>query len=265
MVAAGLAGPARVSVGSVRDFVLGATMINGRGEVLTFGGQVMKNVAGYDVARLLAGSLGILGLICEVSLKVLPRPVAQCTVRVEADEAAAIATLQQLGGQPLPLNASAWWDGMLVLRLPARPPPSSRHASARRRGHRAGPGGCILARAARPQRRVLRRCRRGGGARRRPVAPVGAADPPPLKLPGEQLIEWGGAQRWLCSAAPAAHRARGGGARSAATPCCSVAQRQAAGDLRRRCRRRSSASIADLKQAFDPDGIFNPGRLYPGL
>ena len=117
MVAAGLAGPARAAVGSVRDYVLGATMLDGRGQLLSFGGQVMKNVAGYDVARLLAGSMGTLGVICEVSLKVLPVPVARTTLRFDVEQAEAIRLLNTWGGQPLPLNASAWWQGVLVLRL----------------------------------------------------------------------------------------------------------------------------------------------------
>ena len=108
MVAAGLSGPSRASVGSVRDFVLGATMINGRGEVLSFGGQVMKNVAGYDVSRLLAGSLGVLGAIAEVSLKVLPVAPATVTIRFERDQTQALEMLHGWAGQPLPLNASAW-------------------------------------------------------------------------------------------------------------------------------------------------------------
>ncbi|MFM8767859.1 MAG: glycolate oxidase subunit GlcE, partial [Rubrivivax sp.] len=117
MVAAGLAGPARAAVGGVRDYVLGATLLNGRAEVLSFGGQVMKNVAGYDVARLLAGSMGTLGVICEVSLKVLPVPVARTTLRFDVGQAEALRLLNAWGGQPLPLSASAWWQGVLVLRL----------------------------------------------------------------------------------------------------------------------------------------------------
>ena len=109
MVAAGLSGPSRAAVGSVRDHVLGATMLNGKGEVLTFGGQVMKNVAGYDVSRLLAGSLGTLGLIAEVSLKVMPVASASATLRFEMGQASALAQLNAWGGQPLPLNATAWW------------------------------------------------------------------------------------------------------------------------------------------------------------
>ena len=117
MVAAGLSGPSRAAVGALRDHVLGTTLLNGKGEVLSFGGQVMKNVAGYDLSRLLAGSMGVLGVICEVSLKVLPRPAATATLRFETDQASAIARLNQWAGQPLPLHASAWWDGLLVLRL----------------------------------------------------------------------------------------------------------------------------------------------------
>ncbi|HRI19216.1 MAG TPA: glycolate oxidase subunit GlcE, partial [Burkholderiaceae bacterium] len=107
MVAAGLAGPARAAVGSVRDYVLGATLLNGRGEVVSFGGQVMKNVAGYDVSRLLAGSLGTLGVILEVSLKVLPVAPASATLRFSMDQAQALDQLNRWGGQPLPINASA--------------------------------------------------------------------------------------------------------------------------------------------------------------
>lgn len=108
MVASGLSGPARASVGAVRDFVLGLKFINGRGEHLTFGGQVMKNVAGYDVSRLLAGSWGTLGLITEVSLKVLPVAPAQAYLMCQLPQDQALALLHRWGGQPLPLNASCW-------------------------------------------------------------------------------------------------------------------------------------------------------------
>ncbi|MFM2340481.1 MAG: glycolate oxidase, partial [Pseudomonadota bacterium] len=117
MVAAGLAGPARAAVGGVRDYVLGATLLNGKGEVLSFGGQVMKNVAGYDVSRVLAGSMGVLGVICEVSLKVLPVAPAELTLRFEMDQSLALRKLNEWAGQPLPINASAWWDNLLVVRL----------------------------------------------------------------------------------------------------------------------------------------------------
>ena len=108
MVAAGLSGPARANVGAVRDYMLGIQLLNGRGELLTYGGQVMKNVAGYDVSRLLAGSWGTLGLLVEVSLKVLPVAPAEATLVFELPQALALAQLQRWGGQPLPLNASCW-------------------------------------------------------------------------------------------------------------------------------------------------------------
>ncbi|MGB5079554.1 MAG: glycolate oxidase subunit GlcE, partial [Burkholderiales bacterium] len=117
VVAVGLSGPRRAAVGAVRDFVLGVKMIDGRGEILSFGGQVMKNVAGYDVSRLMAGSLGTLGLILEVSLKTLPKPEAEATLRLELPEDKAIETLNRWAGKPLPVSASAWTDGELGVRL----------------------------------------------------------------------------------------------------------------------------------------------------
>jgi glycolate oxidase FAD binding subunit len=116
-VAAGLAGPRRQQAGAVRDFVLGIKLIDGTGQVLDFGGQVMKNVAGYDVSRLLAGSLGTLGLLAEVTLKVLPKPLAEQTLVFAMSEVEAIARLNEWGGQPLPISASFWHDGQLWLRL----------------------------------------------------------------------------------------------------------------------------------------------------
>ena len=108
MVAAGLSGPARATAGGVRDYMLGVQVLNGRAELLTFGGQVMKNVAGYDVSRLMAGAMGTLGVITEVSLKVLPVPPAEATLRFHLDEATGLGKLNEWAGQPLPLNASSW-------------------------------------------------------------------------------------------------------------------------------------------------------------
>ena len=151
MIAAGLSGPSRAAAGSVRDHLLGATLLNGKGEVLSFGGQVMKNVAGYDVSRVLAGSMGILGVICEVSLKVLPRPMAMATLRFEMDQAQALRALNAWGGEPLPVSASACWNDMLVLRLAgARAAVDAAAAATRRRADRAGTRRDLLARAARP-------------------------------------------------------------------------------------------------------------------
>ena len=268
MVAAGLAGPARASVGSVRDYVLGATLLNGRAEVLSFGGQVMKNVAGYDVSRLLAGSMGVLGVICEVSLKVLPRPVAQRTLRLELDEAAAIHRLQVLGGQPLPLNASAWWDGMLVLRL-AGAAAAVEAASRQLGGEPIAPGmAAAFWDGLRDQTDEFFIGAAEAVSRGIPLwrlsVPAGA---PPLKLGGQQLIEWGGAQRWVCSPVPAAavrETARAVGGHAVLYRCADAGLRSQVGAF---------APLAppltrihrELKAAFDPDGVFNPGRLYADL
>ena len=117
MVAAGLSGPRRMSAGAVRDFILGAVLVSASGEVMSFGGQVMKNVAGYDISRLLVGSMGVLGMIAEVSLKVLPVPTADQSLRLPLDQAEAIRRCNQWGAQPLPLAATAWLDGVLWVRL----------------------------------------------------------------------------------------------------------------------------------------------------
>ncbi|HEY1091731.1 MAG TPA: glycolate oxidase subunit GlcE, partial [Burkholderiaceae bacterium] len=202
MVAAGLSGPARASSGSLRDHLLGATLLNGKGELLNFGGTVMKNVAGYDVARLLAGSMGLLGLIVEVSLKVLPLPVATATLRFDLSEREALATLNRWGGQALPISASAWWDEALVLRL------SGAEAAVRAAMQKLG-GDLIEEQMAAPFWAGLRDQRDeffagaeravAGGARLWRLSVPSTAQP--LKLGGEQLIEWGGAQRWVASAA----------------------------------------------------------------
>ena len=262
MVAAGLAGPARAVVGGVRDFVLGATLLNGRAEVLSFGGQVIKNVAGYDVSRMLAGSLGTLGVICEVSLKVLPVAAATLTLRIEADQAEAIRQVNEWSGQPLPLNASAWWDGMLVLRLQG--------AAAAVQAARQKMGGEVvdapLAHAFWTGLRdhgdeffagAAKALDSGAGLWRLSVPATTA----PLKLSGEQLLEWGGAQRWICTAAPAsvlrdAAAAAGGHAvlfRSNSKSAGTFAPLKPPLDRIHQ----------QLKTAFDPDGVFNRGRLVP--
>lgn len=264
MVAAGLAGPARASAGAVRDHVLGATVLNGRGELLTFGGQVMKNVAGYDVSRLLAGSMGILGVICEVSLKVLPVTPATLTLRLEMNVATAIQRLNEWGGQPLPLNASAWWEGMLVLRLSGAGA-AVRAAQAKIGGEVVDP---VLAAAFWQGLRDHHdeffvgalRAVAGGASLWRLSVP---ATTPPLALSGEQLVEWGGAQRWICTTAPAATLRQAAAAAGGhavlfrATDKSAGAFAPPAPPLDRIHR--------ELKRAFDPDGIFNPSRLVPGL
>jgi len=305
MVAAGLAGPARAAVGGVRDYVLGATLLNGRAEVLSFGGQVMKNVAGYDVARLLAGSMGTLGVICEVSLKVLPMPVARTTLRFDVDQTDALRLLNTWGGQPLPLSASAWWQGVLVLRLagaaaavdaavarlggevvdPAmadvfwtglRDQTDEFFVRARQAMHlstEATPTSQPLGLQAGAVQGVAPPVPLAGSTaaalppQARPSAPAALwrlsvpSVAPPLALEGDTLVEWGGAQRWLVSDAPAA------AVRAAAVAAGGHATLYRAQDKAPGVFAPLSAPVAriqrQLKAAFDPDGVFNRGRLYP--
>ncbi len=270
MVSAGLAGPARAAVGSVRDYLLGATMLNGRAEVLSFGGQVMKNVAGYDVSRLLAGSLGILGVILEVSLKVLPVAPATLTLRFEMTEADALTQLARWSGQPLPLNASAWWDGNLILRLSG--------ADAAVRAARVILGGeAVDAGSAAMFWDGIRHQDDEFFAKARRAVAAGATlwrlsvpqTAPPLGLSGEQMIEWAGGQRWLCTALPAATvreaTAAAGGHSTIFLSGPTVASGGASGGVFAPLMPPLDRIHRELKRAFDPEGIFNPGRLYPDL
>lgn len=264
MVAAGLSGPARATAGAVRDHVLGLTMLNGRGEALSFGGTVMKNVAGYDVSRLMAGALGVLGPILEVSLKVLPRPVAEATLRFEMAQGQALQALNRWGGQPLPLSASACWEGALLLRLAGA---EAAVAAARQSlggelipQELAGPFWAGL----RDQRDEFflgaERAVQGGARLWRLSVPQTA---PVLSLAGEQLVEWGGGQRWLTSALPAAQ------VREAAAAVGGHATLYRAQDKSAGAFAPLSAPLMrihrELKKAFDPQGLFNPGRLYDDL
>ena len=262
MVASGLSGPRRATVGALRDFVLGVVLMNYRGEVLHFGGQVMKNVAGYDVSRVLAGSLGTLGLLLEVSLKVLPLPFEETTLRFDMDQATALRALNQWGGQPLPISASAWLDGALAVRLSG--------AAAALKGARMRLGGEEVADAGdfwhslREQTHPFFTPAPQASLWRLSLPSVA----PPLDLPGSQLIEWSGAQRWLHSAASAeAMRAAAAAAGGHATLFRADAAN--APHARNAVFHPLTPAVAGiqrrLKQAFDPAGIFNPGRLGPDI
>jgi glycolate oxidase FAD binding subunit len=254
-VAAGLSGPRRASAGAVRDFVLGATILDGRGQRLAFGGRVMKNVAGYDVSRLLAGSLGTLGLILEVSLKVAPRPESELTLTFEMPQAKALESMNRWAGQPMPVSATAWRDGRLNLRLSGAP------GAIRAAAERLGGEQADAAFAARYWPGI-----------REQEDPFFALDAPlwrlslpsrasQIDLPGEQLIEWGGALRWLKSAADAPTvRAAAAGAGGHAT--LFRARDRPAGAFAP-LPRELARLHGELKKTFDPAGIFNPGRLYP--
>jgi glycolate oxidase FAD binding subunit len=256
IVAAGLSGPRRMAVGAVRDFVLGAVMMDGRGEVLHFGGQVMKNVAGYDVSRLLTGSLGTLGLILEVSVKVLPKPVAQQSLQFSMTEAEALHQINAWGGQPLPISASCWYQGRLTVRLSG--------ARAAVDAAILKMGGEVLADAdtfwdqlREHQMAFFADTDSAEGLWRLSVP----STTPVLQLPGDTLTEWGGAQRWLKTSADATT------IRAAAEAAGGHATLFRGGDKSVGVFHPLKAPVAGihrrLKASFDPAGIFNPHRMYP--
>lgn len=253
IVASGLSGPRRQAVGSVRDFVLGTVLMDGKGEVLHFGGQVMKNVAGYDVSRLLTGSLGTLGLILEVSIKVLPRPFAQHSLLLAMSEQDALHQLNVWGGQPLPISASCWLQGQLYVRLSG--------AQAAVDAAIKIIGGNDLAEPERFWDDVREQTHAFFSESEQPLWRLSVPTvAPPLALPGEQMIEWGGAQRWLKTSAEAA------AIRAAATAAGGHATLYKGGDKSVGVFQPLAPAVArihrNLKNAFDPAGIFNPRRMY---
>ncbi|EZP40740.1 glycolate oxidase subunit GlcE [Janthinobacterium lividum] len=259
VVASALSGPRRASAGALRDFVLGAVLMDGHGERLAFGGQVMKNVAGYDVSRLLAGSLGTLGLILEVSLKVLPLPLREATLRVACAEIAALRMLNEWAGKPLPISASCWHDGVLSVRLSG--------AEAAVSAALQSLGGEVLAAeeasafwlSVREQTHAF--FADAGSLWRLSLPPHASA----MILKGRQLIEWGGAQRWLKldGDADAASSVQ---IRQAVAAAGGHATLFRGGDKAVGVFHPLAPAVATihqrLRQAFDPAGIFNPHRMY---
>jgi len=251
MVASGLSGPGRVAVGATRDFVLGVVLMDGKGESLHFGGQVMKNVAGYDVSRMLAGSLGTLGLLLEVSVKVLPKPYAQTSLRLEMDEKDAIRRLNEWGGQPLPISASAWCDGALMLRLSGA---KAALAAAQQTigGEEVDGDDFWIA-----MREQSNEFFTQSDVLWRLSVPSTTA---PIALNGQQLIEWGGAQRWLRTTESAET------IRAAAALAGGHATLFRGGDKEVGVFHPLPPALGrihqNMKNNFDPDGIFNPGRMY---
>ena len=251
-VAAGFSGPRRPFAGAARDFVLGARIVNGKGEDLSFGGRVIKNVAGYDVSRLMTGALGTLGVITELSFKVLPRPAMETTLAFALDEAKAIEQANRWAGQPLPLSAAAWHEGVLRIRLSGAES-AVKAASARLGGETVADGEAFW--------RDLREHRlaffRAGEPLWRLSVPQTAA---PIATPHPQLIDWGGGQRWVSGALDAlslrATVAKAGG----------HATLFRGGDKSQGVFHPLAPAIAKihkrLKDAFDPAGILNANRMY---
>jgi glycolate oxidase FAD binding subunit len=253
-VASGLAGPARAWAGPVRDFVLGARVLTGDGRVLRFGGEVMKNVAGYDVARLMAGSLGILGILLDVSLKVLPLPAGERTLALEMDEAGALDRLAELARGALPLTAGSWIDGRLYLRFEGSA--ATLNDIGQRIGGEVVPDPGALWTSLREQTHAFFA---GQLPHWRCVLPPLARS---LSIGSTPLIEWNGLQRWYrcdgdvtpfdATAAAGGHATLFRHAGDAAEVFAPLAP-----PLMRVHR--------ELKRAFDPACILNPGRMYADL
>ena len=256
-IAAGLSGPRRPYAGAVRDLVLGVRILDGSGADLRFGGQVMKNVAGYDVSRLMAGAMGTLGVILEVSLKTLPLPATELTLHQHHSEADAIRLMNQWAGQPLPISATAWCGGDLGIRL-------SGAASAVEAARKKLGGDVVDALQAAKFWQGMRNhtdafFKHDAALWRLSVKSTA----PSITLPGTQLIEWSGALRWLHTDASADD------VRHAATATSGHATLFRGGDRSSSVFHPLSPALAAihrrLKQTFDPVGILNPGRLYPGM
>jgi len=277
-IAAGLSGPRRMAAGSVRDFVLGARLIDGRGQHLTFGGRVMKNVAGYDVSRALAASQGTLGLITEVSLKVLPLPTATATLAFDLDEQAALDQLDAWAAQPIAITASAWRpqgnDGISASRRGRLTVRLEGSEAAVQSGIRRIGGLDVEPFAARAFWQGLREQTDGYFAAQAPDLPLWRlalpAATPALSMAvlgfADQLIEWGGTQRWIATYVDASvvrdTAARLGGH---ATLWRASEELKARHGVFAPLSAASMAIHRRLKAQFDPANLFNRGRLYSDL
>ena len=251
-VAAGFSGPRRPYAGAARDFVLGTRIVNGKGEDLSFGGRVIKNVAGYDVSRLMTGALGTLGVITEISFKVLPRPVSEMTLSYAMDEAAATRQANVWAGQPLPLSATAWLGGRFLVRLSGAP-----SAVAAARSKMGGDEATDLPdfwQALRDQRIAF--FDNPHSLWRLSVPQTSA----PIPTAHHQLVEWGGGQRWVSGDLDAAV------IREAAQRAGGHATLFRHGDKAVGVFHPLQPALMKihrrLKHAFDPHGILNPGRMY---
>lgn len=251
-IACGFSGPRRPFSGSARDYVLGCKIINGNGEILSFGGEVIKNVAGYDVSRLMVGALGTLGLLLEISLKVMPMPEAEITCCIELPRVDAQKKMAALMSRSLPLSGLSFDGRLLFVRFSG-----NEKAIAAAAKHIGGDEQIVdnsywsvLNEHRLPffqgSRNLWRLC----------LAPAAET----LPLEGEWYYDWGGGLRWLLSAEPVdkvfsvTEKAAGhaqlfrGGNRD--------------GDVFQPLTGRLQQLNAKVKSAFDPAGLFNPYRFY---
>jgi len=249
-VACGFSGPRRPWSGSLRDYLLGVKLVNGSGEVVRYGGQVMKNVAGYDISRLMAGSMGTLGILLETSFKVLPLPASELTLDFECGQGEAIRRVNQWSGQPLPLSGAWWWKGQLRVRLSGAES-ETRRAAQHLQADRVSDDPKSW-RDLREQQ--LEFFTQPGELWRLSLPP--AAEP--IDLAGDCLVDWGGAQRWYCTEMPAdeirTNAARAGGHATLFRGPSESERFHPLPDALQRLH-------LNVKQALDPNGIFNPFRM----
>lgn len=251
-IASGLSGPHRAHAGRARDFVLGVQVIDGTGQLLRFGGRVIKNVAGYDLSRLMVGALGTLGLLTEVTLKVSPRPAAEISLRFECDEAKAIGWMNAWAARAVPLSGTSWHTGELVVRLSG--------AASAVQAARAKLGGEVVADADHYWRSL--RDQRDPFFAARPLWRLALrSTTPPLRLPGATWIEAAGGIRWLATDAPADLL------RNVAREHAGHATLFRGDPLQDGNFMPLAPALArlhhGLRQRFDPRGVFNRGRLFP--
>lgn len=254
-IACGLSGPRRPFAGSARDFVLGVKIMNGDGDVLAFGGQVMKNVAGYDISRLMTGALGTLGVLLEISIKVLPLPEVQRTCVLELDQRSAIDDFTAMSASPLPISAAAHYDGLLRVRLSGTERGVSQAAAAI--GGDALPDGDEMWRCLREQTLPF-------FGREEPLWRISLpANTAGWDVEGDWLVDWGGALRWGYS--PLEFEDMQAAAGHLGGHACLYRSDDPEAERFAPLPETISAIHARLKSAFDPKGIFNPGIMYPHL
>ena len=255
-VACNISGPARAYKGAARDYLLGASIINGKAEVLQFGGQVMKNVAGYDASRLMAGAMGTLGFILDVSIKVLPVNACEQTIKVQRPVNDAIQLINQLSAKNLPINASAYIDDSLYIRLSS----SEQNTIATSKIICQQTGGSVIENSETFWTSMTEQQHDFFNTDKPIIRLSVPATCDTDTIECEQLIEWSGAQRWLKTETPVNKirelaKSLGGHATAYKHFNDDIEYFQPLDAINLKLQQR-------LKDAFDPACILNPGRLY---
>jgi len=254
-IATNFSGPRRAYTGAARDFVLGCKLLNGKGEILSFGGEVMKNVAGYDVSRLMAGALGTLGVLLEISVKVIPKPDVEQTRVIECQAHDALAKMHHWAGLPLPVSATCFSNSQLMVRLSGAE--KAVNAAAATIGGDELPDGAEFWRNIKEQQAAFFQSQK-------PLWRLSiASDADPSILEGDWFYEWGGALRWLTTNVP--HDAVRNTVAALDGHACLFRHHAAQDDVFQVLSPGLLRIHKNLKNAFDPHGILNPGKLYLGL